>query len=408
MDNGHCGWDQTDDGHCGWDQTTPHGEGRKLYECHNSYTGSVIKRCKSCNYIGLHKVRFTVVDNMFDCTVSWEHFSDGIISNWRTEQEQREKDQLVKEYNYEVERNELERNELERNELERNELERNELDKKKVELEVVEIEKTEMIEPTQQKYSQKIPEVSELPKVIESTQPKMHVLIPDRYGNYKPGLTLRSDDGVGAYHLIGHGRGMYLSALVMRQGGGEINIPGKRGMGWELAGDLLARNEPSYFPHVVNLDWKKMVHDKEKGGFVNKERNVNLVEYIKETLDNVKKVSEYLEMPKMLEYDQDIIKASMDQYIRNYVRPKFSSGKLRGKRRFENELEMVLDQLDGLDQYIDVGKVEKYKNLTESEACKSKITGEKSRKDKKVVAAERKRIREEKATNQPANKKHKK
>ncbi len=104
---------------------------------------------------------------------------------------------------------------------------------------------------------------------------QVSIFVSNGYGGYTQGLSLRSDYKNGATWLIGRADGLHLSGLTVRQGGGEVKIPGKRGMGWKLAGELLGRNKPPYFPHIImdKISWKRW-YDK-------KERNINLVEFDK-------------------------------------------------------------------------------------------------------------------------------
>ncbi len=224
---------------------------------------------------------------------------------------------------------------------------------------------------------------------------QVSIFIGDGYGGYIQGLSLRSDYKNGATWLIGRADGRHLSGFAMRQCGGEVKIPGKRGMGWKLAGELLGQNKPPYFPHIImnKISWKRW-YDK-------KERNINLVEFVQKNLDDIRRVSDYLEMPKMLEYDQEIIEWCKKFYLRDYIKPKFGSGKLRGKQRFESELTTVLAQLDGLEHWMELEKVLEYRKNVEDIARKSKTDGVAVRKRNREAVAARKRAREQKQDASP-------
>ena len=218
---------------------------------------------------------------------------------------------------------------------------------------------------------------------------------------FMQGYSLVSKYKNGATHFLGN-RGIHLSALAMRQFGGEIEIPGYRGLGWEIAGELLSSEEAKFYRFKISekISWKKFHYD-------NKKRHINLVNFIEKCVNDVIRVSTHLEMPKMLEYKNEIIQICKERYIDRYIKLKFGSTDYRFESKFNLALNETLQELKGLIQWFSDSEVNDYINRVTAEAHNAKIKGAQIRKKKRDNAATRKRLREEKITSKAHSEKDK-
>jgi len=217
----------------------------------------------------------------------------------------------------------------------------------------------------------------------------MRSLIGIGKGYYAEGYTLVNKYKGGAVHFIGE-KGIHLSGLASRQCGGKIEIPGYRGLGWNIGGELLSSGEAKFYTFEIGhkISWKKFHNDKK--------RTVNLVDFIEKCVNDVIRVSEYLEMPKMLEYKDEIIQTCKRNYITYYIKPKFGSTDLRFQKKFDAELNRILKELEGLAKWFTNEEVRDYINKVTTEAHESKTKEAGLRKKKRDAAAARKRLRESK------------
>ena len=364
---------------CQFEESSSHDCANKLFNEHGEHLNTnngVVKKCKICGYVGLHKV-LLAVHGFNSSVVVWKH------NEFYNNNESKDIEQRVNEI-YET-CNKLNSNNNETNDRENPITEQSETEQN-TDVENLEKDTDEKIEIIEKDIS------DHLWSMFSYRGPTFQLDSNDN-GN-KAG-------SCGGSNLGGHLSEVIMDAMMKTTKGIRVVIPGKRGIAWKLTTSLLESNKPPYFPHCFeNLSFVKMG--------TREERTINLVEYLDEELNNIKRVSKLLKMPKLLEYDQEIIDAAMNKYITHYINYKFKSGKLRGKKKFNDELNLILNQLNGLDKWLD--EVEKYKNRVETAVNDAKKKGETERKVKREKAAERKRIREEKKStdnNEKQNKKQK-
>ncbi len=222
-------------------------------------------------------------------------------------------------------------------------------------------------------------------KDIKPTNPRNVAFYVGTGNGFMAGLVLVSKED-NAQNFIGKAPGIHLSKFAMWKGGGRIIVPGKCGMGYKIAGELFSWEKAEFYEFDI-------VYDISYRGTWGKTRNINLPEYISSMLEDVKKVSDHLEMPAMLEYNQKIIDLSMKGYLKYYIKEKFKSGTFRGSKRFEMEMKLLFDELNGLKNTISPNELDKYKIIVKIAAGRARKLGIKERRQKRQAAKERKQKR---------------
>jgi len=212
-------------------------------------------------------------------------------------------------------------------------------------------------------------------KDIKPTNPRNVAFYVGTGNGFMAGLVLVSEED-NAQNFIGKAPGIHLSKFAMWKGGGRIIVPGKCGMGYKIAGELFCDQKAGFY----EFDIMRGLYYRKWG----KARNINLPEYISSMLEDVKKVSDHLEMPVMLEYNQKIIDLSMKGYLKYYIKEKFKSGTFRGSKRFEMEMKLLFDELNGLKNTISPNELDKYKIIIEIAARRARKLGIKERKQKRL------------------------
>ncbi len=224
---------------------------------------------------------------------------------------------------------------------------------------------------------------------------------------YRPGLVLVATN---AQFCIGRAPGIELSGLAIRKFAephfnGRLMVPGPHGIAYRLAGHLFSHTEND---RASGMDtswagfelWDAFGYDPEDKSHIVMDSNPSIYSsfdiYTKlsAVLKEVEQLAEYLEMPKMIDYKENIINAALEYYPRA-IHTRFYSGKLRGKKKYQETVSAIMNQIDKLKSLIPSEKVTEFREKIQETIIKARQKGIDDRCKKREQAKIRKRKRTE-------------
>ena len=198
-----------------------------------------------------------------------------------------------------------------------------------------------------------------------------------------PGLVLYSER---VQSMIGYAdKGVQTSGLVRQKFAesgfdGRVYVPGGCTFAYKLAREIFCNNgEPVFYGFSLSDEFRNV-----RGRYR---------ETLTRVLKELDELSEYLDMPVLKTYSADIKERAQQYYIESLetnIKKTFSSGKLRGQKKFAEALQELLQEIKEL--FHQMVLPENYLETTIQRVNEARSAGIEQR---RVKHAERKRIREE-------------